>query len=321
MSDGKVRAPQSGQLGFYSDKEIRSVLDRLSGFDRDIDYDETDDLKMLLKDLQHGGGGTYRCLNRDGLHMQSPADELHTILKGPIQDAITWVMAVLYYLEDINPDEYGSIVPQINLIFQNFPRKQTHFPGGPARGLPHGIELWFPRNRANKKGNTAGMCSLSASRLPGILFMLLMAIGQHENIVPGKVILPGNSKKTLRDNDSWNVSRVCTNALQSCYELLLYSGKPDGFIDSEYTILDGKVEVMRAHMVRLFDMKTDLLRCKKNLPVDTSSRPSFRGHKHHLLEHLSLWIRMFGPTKNFDTQRSEKYHMKVKGIKNMIPSL
>ena len=156
------------------------------------------------------------------------------------------------------------------------------------------------------------MVSLSASRLPGILFMLCMAIGENENVVPGIIEIPKTSNKNLRDHAGWNVSRVCTNALQSCYELLLYCTKSDGYIEPEYEILDKKVEIMRAHMVRLFDMKTDLLRCKKGMPIDVIDRPSFRGHKHHLLEHLSLWIFMFGITKYFDTERSEKFHMRVK---------
>ena len=178
-SETYVSSNSSVAVGVLGDEELRALIDRLSGFDIPNVYNVSTDYKMLLRDLQAGGGGTNRCLNSEGLHLQSPADELHTILKGPIQDAITWIMAVLYHLQVINSELYGDIVHKINHVLKHFPRKQTFIPFGPIPGLSSGISYWFPEHRATKKGNTSGMaCSLSASRLPGILFMLLIAIVQ-----------------------------------------------------------------------------------------------------------------------------------------------
>ena len=298
-----------------TDIDFRNLMNRLNGSDRPPDgvYDELADLKLLLIDIQAGGGGTNRCLHNAGVHASLPADNLHTVLKGPVQDAITWVMECLYYLQAINPDVYGNIVSSINEIMQNFPRNQTYNPFGKIPELPTGISYWFPENRAFNKGNSSGMaCSLSASRLPGIAFLLIFAIGENNNIVPKKVNLTGGDRR-LREHDNWNVERVCTNALISCLDVVEYCSKSDGFIPSEYVKLDLKVANMRAHMTRLFNLKADLRRCFKRQDISTGPRKVSKAIKSHLLEHLSYWIRRYGPIKVFDTQRSEKKHMSFKG--------
>jgi hypothetical protein len=160
--------------------------------------------------------------------------------------------------------------------------------------------------------------------MPGLAFMLLFAIGDNGGgglpaaqcaTIPDEIQLPNKPKFSngeIACKKAWKVRTIITNALQSCLDVVMFSRKSEGFSEQDLEELDVLVARMRMHMLELYALRRDLKHIDKGIPTHKRIDKLFNGHKHHLCEHLSQFIRWFGIKKNFDTQRSERYHVYIK---------
>ena len=128
-----------------------------------------------------------------GLHCALPFDELHTMLKGPIENILAWSFDIFYTLEMINGGLYGSIIGDIDKCFQEFPYQQAVTPV-PVHPKKSGISPLFSRNRSRASSHSAGTGmgtgGTPAAHLPGMIFVLLYSIGENGNLVPDEIVLP-----------------------------------------------------------------------------------------------------------------------------------
>ena len=249
-----------------------------------------------------------------GLHDMLTVDKLHTILKGLILFSVSWTMQSCYALQGIN-EMYTNIVPSMDAVFVSFPRQQAILPFV-INDMPQGISVYFTDYRSNTYQGT-GMQSggLAASRMPGIAFMLLCAIGEGgpESIVPTTVVRPASCTGNLKE---WNVSKTMRNAIVSALEIVSFSDRSDGFTEDDFNHLRKLIRINQAHMLVLFEMRNQLMDCSKGIKCNGSDyvKRVFSGHKIHMLSHWVDQMILFGSDGDiFDTQGSEKFHIDCKG--------
>ena len=259
-----------------------------------------------------------------GLHCMGAVDMLHTFLKGIVENAVCWTMSCLYLLQDINPDAYCNIVSNLDEIFHTFPYKQCVAPV-PLFYKEYGISKLISDARSKKQsavsGTGTGVGGTPASHLPGIAFMLLHAIGreggavsaQSKSTIPELVKIDSRKDKNkYGPKREYKIRTIIVNALQSVLNALTFARKTDGFSEKNLDELDYLLKLSRSHLLQLFSLKSDLKQMKMGVPVDARVDKGFGGIKHHLLEHLTFCIRLFGAPNNFDTQNSEHFHVLVK---------
>ena len=105
-----------------------------------------------------------------GLHMMAPCDELHTLLKGPVENAICWSVNSIYLLQQINPDEYKHLMSNIDKCIINFPNG-INAPV-PLVKRSRGISVLVTQKRSRKasadRGTGMGSNNTRASEMPGL---------------------------------------------------------------------------------------------------------------------------------------------------------
>ena len=257
-----------------------------------------------------------------GLHCALPFDELHTMLKGPIENILAWSFDIFYTLEMINGGLYGSIIGDVDKCFQEFPYQQAVTPV-PVHPKKSGLSPLFSKNRSRASSHSAGTGmgtgGTPAAHLPGMLFVLLYSIGENGNLVPDEIVLPdvpkyrGKEKLFLNGmKKPWKCRTIIVNAIQSSLSVLTFSRKDEGFTEEDLEQLGKLIANSRAHLVQLFAMRSDLKQMHNGTSIATRQDKSFAGIKHHALDHLPMFIEMFGLPRYWDTQRSENYHTFVK---------
>ena len=173
-------------------------------------------------------------LHEYGLHCALPFDELHTMLKGPIENILAWSFDIFYTLGMINGGRYGSIIGDIDECFKKFPYQQAVTPV-PVYPKKSGISPLFSRNRSRASSHSAGTGmgtgGTPAAHLPGMLFVLLYSIGENGNLVPDEIVLSDvpkyrNEKKILNGMAKpWKCRTIIVNAIQSSLSVLTFSRK------------------------------------------------------------------------------------------------
>ena len=260
-----------------------------------------------------------------GLHCMGAVDMLHTFLKGIVENAISWTMSCLYMLQDINPEEYRNIVSNLDAIFHTFPYHQSVTPV-PLFYKEYGISKMITDARSKKQsamaGTGTGVGGTPAAHLPGVAFMLLHAIGKEGGAtnsmslsrIPEEIVLPTRRAENDRykPRKEYKIRTILVNALQSVLNALTFARKADGFSDDNLDELDYLLQLARGHVIQLWSLKSDLKQMRSGVLVADRVDPKFTGIKHHLLEHLTFCIRLFGAPDHFDTQNSEHFHVKIK---------
>jgi hypothetical protein len=110
----------------------------------------------------------------------------------------------------------------------------------------------------------------------------------------------------------WKCRTIIVNAIQSSLSVLTFSRKDEGFTEKDLEQLGMLIANSRAHLVQLFAMRSDLKQMNNNILIAKRVDKSFAGIKHHALDHLSMFIEMFGLPRYWDTQRSENFHTFIK---------
>jgi hypothetical protein len=155
-----------------------------------------------------------------------------------------------------------------------------------------------------------------------MLFVLLYSIGENgSKLVPDEIVLPDLPKYRGQDKISsngmkkpWKCRTIIVNAIQSSLSVLTFSRKDEGFTEKDLEQLGKLIANSRAHLVQLFAMRSDLKQMNNNILIATREDKSFGGIKHHALDHLPMFIEMFGLPRYWDTQRSENYHTFLKAL-------
>jgi hypothetical protein len=263
-----------------------------------------------------------------GLHNMGSVDMLHTFLKGILENGICWIFSCLYLLQQINPDKYRNIVSNMDSIYHNFPHLHSVVPVR-LHYKEYGISKILTEGKSRKQsasaGTGTGVGGTPAAHLDGIAFMLLHAIGrsggaalpQSGSQIPDTIELP----KGRQDNPNkwgprkqYKVRTMMVNALQAILNALTFTRKKDGFSKDDLIELENLLRLARAHQIQIFSLKSDLKQMKKGILIKQRTDTMFKGFKHHLLEHLPLFIRLFGSPEFFDTQISEHNHVFIKGL-------
>ena len=117
----------------------------------------------------------------------------------------------------------------------------------------------------------------------------------------------------------WNVQTVVLNALVSTLDIVSQCSRDEGFTEKDMDLFKRLISINRIHMQRLYKLRNMLKHIVKNIyPIKNIMH---KGHKQHLIEHIPSYIRRYGPMRMFDTERSEKWHMVMKGVSFIIDSL
>ena len=260
-----------------------------------------------------------------GSHCLFPPDELHTLLKGPLENCLAWTMDTLYTLKKINKDEYKFIISEIDECFKEFPYTQAVTPV-PLTAKKEGISKIFSEARSSKmkatQGTGMGTGGTPASHLAGMAFVLLYAIGEkggyvQNGIIPSAIKLPHTHHYANPANGpgkNWNIKKIIVNAIQGVLNVVTFSRKNEGFTEIELMHLNKLIELSRAHMVQLNALRSDLKQMYQRKSISERSKKGFKGIKHHMLEHLTDFIKWFGIKRIWDTQRTERFHVRVKNI-------
>ena len=263
-----------------------------------------------------------------GLHCYFPPDELHTLLKGPVENTLAWSMDIFYMLQRLNHNKYGNIINAIDNGFRDFNYSQTATPV-PLIAKKEGLSKIWTESRSAKTAANAGTgfgCGgTPAAHLPGMAFTLLYVIGENgghvvNSIIPEKLVVSESKRQYHRNitvkgpQKDWKIKTIIVNALQSVLDVVTYSRKSEGFSEEDLNNLDDLIRNMRGHQAQLFALKSDLKQLKKGISISARKHKVFTGIKQHLLEHITDAIRNFGIKRKWDTQCSERYHIKVKAI-------
>ena len=246
-------------------------------------------------------------------------DELHTLLKGPVEMIIVIIMNIAYLLKDINPDKYGSIIGIIDERMKSFPRKQAVTPFI-VLNMPNGLSCYISNNRVNTKAAVVKLVgALSASRLPGILWMLIHVIGNSGEVFPTQIILKHRNNNKYKEDDlklkevvkDKNVQTMILNAAKSCINLVSASRREDNITDDYVNLLKKLTSVMRLHLTVLLNVR-NILKHVKAFKFDIVPVIS-KSIKPHYLCHVPESIPFLGPKSIIDTQRTEHEHLGFKG--------
>ena len=264
-----------------------------------------------------------------------PGDLIHTVYKGPLEDAIVYTHECMYFLDPINKDLYGSIPAVVDNMMKNCPRKFSvcdHY----SENMANGITCFFSKDRSKnsgpgqKSGKLFG--AFAASRLPGIASMLTACIGNNGYVLPNTVVPIERKNKLLQQAlqevlEGLNVEEIVQKALKSNLDVIAYSSpRREGFTNANFVELGKKIQLLRAHMADLFDLRNTLKQCAKHstapfinaLTVTSISKYKFQGIKLHHCSHLPRHIYNYGDINFFNTDRSEHAHIQFKGINPLL---
>ena len=170
------------------------------------------------------------------------------------------------------------------------------------------------------KGTGMATGSLPANKMLGLLFMLLHSL---DGLLPTRIPLPDGSSLKLRKQ--WNIRGVITNALQTTFEIAVMFKKNFGFTADDFDAFDSLICINKCHGQLLFELRNDLMAYSIKIDGPDIIAKVFEGHKGHLLEHLVLFMKLFGSDSNiFNTEISENYHIFIKGLilllNNLLPT-
>jgi hypothetical protein len=254
-----------------------------------------------------------------GLSEMSPADKLHSIEKGMLEYVLVWTMDISYSLANIN-EKYKTIASSIDYRFINFNRRSSVEPYH-TENTPKGLSHYFSQLRSKSQGQGfqtgKANSSLSASRMAGLVSTLYHVIGHNNEIFPSEIEINdyNKSNKYEADIEGLNVEKIVLNALVSCLNVVSLCSKEDGFTKNDLIILKHLIDLNGVHMNKLYKLRNLSKHIVKNkFPVKNIVH---RGIKQHHMRHLIDNIVMYGPLTLYDTQRSEKWHMVMKGNKTI----
>ena len=263
-----------------------------------------------------------------GFSCMTPPDELHTLLKGMVENVLGWTFNIFHMMAQINHVKYSLLVSSVDQMFIDFPFKQAITPVKLVSRLK-GISMLFNEKRSRKasatQGTGMGTGGTPAWQLPGLAFTLLYSLGDQGNSYMGmtdNIVLPTAGvysphvtallKRGLKKD--WQVRTIILNALQSVLNVVYFSRKEE-FTRPDLKELENLIQLSRAHMQQLWMMRGDLKGFIAKTELTNRKIKHFNGHKHHLLEHLPFeGIEMYGPSKGFDSQITEEKHKFVRGV-------
>ena len=250
----------------------------------------------------------------EGLPVMTPADKLHTLEKGVLEYVLVWSMDIAYSLANIN-EVYKTIASVIDYRFINFNRRSSVEPYH-TENTPKGLSHYFSQLRSKSQGQGfqtgKANSSLSASRMAGLVSTLYHVIGHNNEVFPSEIEFNNNKyDKYLEEVEGLNVETIVLNALVSCSNVVSLCSKEDGFTNNDLIILKHLIGLNGVHMNTLYKLRNVLKHISKNkFPVKNIKH---RGQKQHHIRHIPQTIDQYGPLTIYDTQRSEKWHMVMKG--------
>ena len=229
-------------------------------------------------------------------------DSLHTILRGPIEEAFRWSMAVGFLwgdtvlLEDTPRDPIAELDVRAKRFLHCGP---FHVVGDRSSHLKQGFSYAFRDTNTSAhslaRGVLTGGC-MDAQRIVQFLYQFCINIGIGGSVVPNKDI-------EFTDGFVVNPTEVVLDACLSALELYFLS-RGDVFTEKTIDYLGKVVEFCNRSLLKLFKLKAYLL----GLPDWSTKSPD--NIKPHLCTHLPQYVRAMGCPRNFDTDMSEHNHIK-----------
>lgn len=251
-------------------------------------------------------------------HNSLDVDYLHTLLKGSIENIVSYLLLILNALSrPLNQsmsdlfkktffkknNKINSYCNSMNLMsdrMATFPIHHTLLPFQFTR--INDISTLLKSDISNtKKGSTTGFISgdIRASALPGILMELMFCIGLNGLILPNSNIISSNGKT------SYNPTEVFMTAACSSLEVVFFS-KAKELARSQVDVMSHIIFNSRSHLQKLFSIKQDML---LQFGVIKTPGDNHRGIKSHLLQHIPEQILAYGANPiSFDTQFTELSH-------------
>jgi len=232
-----------------------------------------------------------------------PPDFLHTVLKGPVENAIAWGMSAIIAIAHIDP-VYKRNMVILEARVSKFPRL-------------HSLCIWEDRTTRFKaisklfkvewakenKGTSFISGSIEGYNLPVLLTQIMFSI--NKDICPfSKDQCPGNLSQT------WNIGSVIVNAMAAALELH-FASRVEVQTNKSLTNYDRVVQNCRASLSLLWIMRKDLIMHYKNRVSNTSNNSNsfYNGIKLHLITHLSACKKKYGAfVRTTDTQLLELAH-------------
>ena len=254
-------------------------------------------------------------------------DYLHTLLKGSIENILSFILLILKTLsrpynvkvsenfkslffndkKDPKKNLYCNSMTIMDDIISTFPVHHTLLPVKLAK-MESVSELMKADDSNKKKGNSTGFISgnIRASSLPGFLLACMFSIGLGGNILPNFQI------KSLDDEWKYNPTEIFLNAACAAMEVVYFSHAKE-LAKSQVDLMSTVIFNSRIHLSEFNNMKQDWLRQFGIIPKLKVNKVEIKkAIKPHLLQHIPGQIRLYGANpQSFDTQLTELSHKRT----------
>ena len=245
-------------------------------------------------------------------------DYLHTVLKGVIENIISWIVEITYSIGKIC-NKYENSMSLLDDRIKTFPIAQSLRVGRSCR-FGEGISSLFKTTgkASSTKGTGVMYGSIEAWKLLPLLFQLVWCL--NEDIVPfepfGQCCDVMNPKQRTPQYN-WNVGKVMLNTIVTALDFH-FSVSTKLVTISQIKSLTAVINNLKSQLALLWVMHKDFLQTAlKALGTNTIEKrklfksfiPLFTGEKHHLLTHLPFYLIEYGIDQRFwDTNLTERFH-------------
>ena len=234
-----------------------------------------------------------------GLPAMVGPDSMHTYNGGTIKACLECTLRIIYALQNINSEMYGSIMSDLDVMVECFPRKHSIIPFKLPH-MKHGVSEFLPERRdTNQKQNQSYGLSVGhipLEDLPGMLWQVVYCCNE---------LLPEDSSDCChkRQGPRWNwpIRRQVYNAAHSALDVISILKSSEGYTSEDVDKFKHAIRVSNAHLFLLFALKKDLHDIAHDIPISERTPFISKIRKPHAALHIPEFIEQFGDPDVFNT--------------------
>ena len=295
-------------------------------YSTDQDVQDKKVIKLILKEAEYHNvkpfhNKLYNLVNNkiygDDIHLHKilTADILHTFIKGPIEQIVSFTLVIFECLGNIDP-KYKDLMAKLDLMLKVFPTKEALKPHRDCR-FTEGISI-FVKNKTKRSNSSGFMTSLEGWKLKPALFQMLMCICADAiaNILPSSykdiqrlghsTFITNNILKKYLCNIKTTIKDAMILGLKFSYLL-----KHKTFTIEKLAYLRNVGKSLSKTVVKLYNMKNLLFNYNTGDKKSANTLNVYSAIKNHLVEHIVAQIEYYGADyRIYDTEILEGNHSK-----------
>ena len=254
------------------------------------------------------------------LAMNGP-DFMHTANGGIVKCCLEWQISICYLLRDMNKDEYGNIVSNLDVLLKNFDRHHSDTPSH-FRHLQKGISDMCSASRHKKcisKDKGTGITvsgHIPLEHLEGILYQTTLSL---QYLLPEQIKLPPSESEEefLKD---FNIRTIMYNAGYSVLDVvgIIRHKADDGYSDDDLEQLHTAICNANAHLTYVHWLRGEMIDVYKKVPKNERVDAPWRARKPHLMLHFPMFLKLLGNAQVNNTQVGEHFHIRVKEAYELV---